>query len=380
MLITIIIFITIMSFLVLIHEFGHFYSAKRQGVEVEEFGIGIPPRLFGKKIKGTLFSINLLPFGGFVKLRGEEGTKDSSKAYDYALKDPLNYLSKKPLQKLEIILAGIFMNVIVTFVVFYVLFLFTNFRTLTLPLLFEYIFPFGKKEILNTAVTGVLPNSPAYVANIENGEVILEVNGNPVYKVEDLRTMLDQSEGEVSILLMDIKTFSREIRSVTLTPTLNEDQSKTIGVILGKAITIDYRDQKALSGILHSVNMLGYTIHVFGTLIQESFSQRNIAPISVAVSGPVGVVAVIDSFVKLDSFDAFVRILDLVGLLSLSLAFMNFLPVPALDGGRAVFAIIELLRGRPIHPKYEAEFHKWGFMALLVLFVLVTIKDFRFFF
>ena len=149
---TLILFIIILSALVLIHEFGHYYVAKKTGVRVEEFGIGIPPRLFGKKIGETIYSVNLLPFGGFVRLSGEDGVDEDH--LEEAISDPENFLSKTPLQRAGIVVAGIVMNALLAVVLYYFFFFFTGFKSLTIPNMFDYEFKFGHVEQINTVVFG----------------------------------------------------------------------------------------------------------------------------------------------------------------------------------------------------------------------------------
>ena len=150
---TLLIFLAILSLLVLVHELGHFLAAKKSGVRVEEFGLGLPPKLFSKKVGETVFSFNLLPFGGFVRLTGEDGLQDGVSRE--AEVDSRSFASKKPLPRAFMLSAGILFNILLAFVLYYFLFFFTGFRSPTIPLYFDYGFRFGETRKIATVVTAM---------------------------------------------------------------------------------------------------------------------------------------------------------------------------------------------------------------------------------
>lgn len=369
---TFLVFMLILSVLVLIHEFGHFFVARKNGVKIEEFGFGLPPKLFGKKYGETEYSLNLLPFGGFVRLLGEEDLKSSE--------DPRNFMSKAPLRRAAILVAGVFMNILLAFALYYVFFISNGFKSLTIPLFFDYNFRFGNQTAINTVVTATQEDSPAVSTGIERGEAIIEVNGVPVYNVTDVRREVNKSQGdELRILLMDVRSVNQDLRTVSITPDINEDGQALLGVLLSKAVTLDYSRTKLLSAPMHSYNMLAYTKSTFSKLISMSFEEKSVEPVSSSVSGPVGIFSVVGSILNNQGKDAVLGLIDLTAMLSLSLAFLNILPFPALDGGRLLFIGIEVLRGKPISASTEAVLHKWGMLLLLLFLVLVTFKDIRVF-
>jgi len=361
---------------VIIHELGHFFVAKWRKVKVEEFGFGLPPKLFGKTKGETEYTFNLLPFGGFVRLLGEEELEDSA--------DPRNFMSKSPMQRAVILVAGVFMNVLLAAFLYYVFFFSTGFKSMTIPLFFDYEFKYGDSSSINTVVTSFVEDSAADVSGVERGEAIIEIDGVPVYNAEDVRTQLKEKSGvEVRLLLMDIRNFDRELRTLTAIPQENDDGTGVLGVLLAKAVTLDYSSgrNKILSGPMHSYNVLAYSSFTLKELVKNSFETKSIAPVSASVSGPVGIYSVVGGILDYDSKMALLGIVDLAALLSLSLALLNALPFPALDGGRLLFVVIEVIRGgRKVSPKVEATVHKWGMIFLLALIVLVTFKDFRTFF
>lgn len=383
MLLTALLFILILSILVLIHEFGHFYAAKRVGVHVEEFGFGLPPKVFGKKIRGTIYSLNLLPFGGFVKLLGEDETDQSS--VENARKNPQNFMSKTPLQKTAIIVAGVFMNTVLAVAIYYVFFLFTGFRSFSVPNYFDYNFRFGQVHEQNTVIMGYGDVSPAKDAAINLGEAVTQIDGVEVRNIEDIHAALKYKVNEeVTVVVKDMRSLNQPERVVVLKPASNEIGDGILGVYLGKSVTLDYTETKLVSGPLHAYNVYGFSIYSFGKLIKSSFIARDISPVSSSVSGPVGIFSIVGGILDYsrtlpDPSErlqmAILGILDLTALFSVSLAFLNIMPFPALDGGRLLFIGVEKLIGKPLSPKVEATFHKFGMVLLLALLVLVTIRD-----
>lgn len=368
--ITFLVFMLILSVLVLIHEFGHYYVAKKNGVKVEEFGFGLPPKIVGKKIGETEFTLNLLPFGGFVRLMGEDALEESN--------NPRHFMSKSPLQRAAILVAGVFMNILLAFFLYYVFLASNNFRSLTIPLFFDYEFRFGDQKRINTVVTATQEGSPAEKAGVERGEAVIEINGQPVYNVSDVRREVSKYPGaEIRVLLVDVRSVERQLRTISITPNVSKEGEVLLGVLLSKAVTIDYNKNKVLSAPMHAYNMLAYTKFTFAKLIGISYDTKSVEPVSSGVSGPIGIFSVVGAILSNEGKDAFLGILDLTAMLSLSLAVLNILPFPALDGGRLLFVVIEIVRGKRVSLQTEAVLHKWGMILLLLFLVLVTFKDIR---
>lgn len=367
------IFILILSVLVLIHELGHFTAAKINGVRVEEFGWGLPPRIYGKKFGETIYSINLLPFGGFVKLTGEDSPEEN-------VKDPHNFAAKTPMQRIVILTAGVFMNVVLAVVVFY-FFMFANgFKTFHMPLLFDYNFRFGHTERIGTVISGIQPGLPAEEAGIALGEAVTEINGIKVNSVPEFKKVLaEQPEHPVTLTLLDLKdTTYASTRKVEVAPVLSEeDGSPVVGVYLMDSVSISYNTfaERALSGFYHSYNMLGYSLSTLGNIFAISFETKDMSLVSDSVSGPVGIYHLVDMVLEYGGPNAWLTLLDYMALMSLSLAFINLMPFPALDGGRIVFVLFEGITKKKPNPKLEAAFHQAGMLVLISLLILVTIRD-----
>lgn len=375
--ITFLVFILILSVLVLVHEFGHFIVSKKLGIKVEEFGLGIPPRIFGKQIGETLYSLNWLPFGGFVKVAGEELEEGQNE--EEAIKDPRNFMSKSPAQRIAVLVAGVTMNMILAVTIFYIVLGFSGFRTQYIPMIFDYTFPFGHENSIGTVITAMQKDSGSEKAGAQVGEAISSIDNIKVNNVTDVRNALKGKEGkEVSVELLDMrKDILGPTRVLKMVPTLDAKGNAVVGVYLTKATSIEYNTpiDKTFAGFLHSYNVLDYSIKALGNLISFSVKEKTLEPVSESVSGPVGIYNIVGGLLKYGGSRVVLTILDFVALMSVSLAFMNILPFPALDGGRVLFVLIEKIRGRRVSQSVENMFHRIGFLLLLGMLVVITIKD-----
>lgn len=348
----------------MIHELGHFIMARRAGIEVEEFGYGLPPRIWGKKIGKTIYSINWLPFGGFVRLKGEDPT-------DKKKNDKDSFWVKTPMQRASVIVAGVFMNFILAVVIFYVALATLGFKV-NLPLLTEHDFKFVN-ETRQVWITVVVDGSPAQQAGIEAGDSLVEANGEQINSLEKLENVIRSSENREITFTVE-NSATNELRTVKATPQFSEKlNAPAIGVGLGELASLNYDTpaQIIFSGFIHSYNTLEYSMKVFGQLIATSVRERDISAVSEGVSGPVGIAAVTGQAVALGPSS----VLQLAALLSLNLAFLNILPIPALDGGRFFFLIVEVLTRKRTHPVLEKWVHTIGFAALIGLILLITYND-----
>lgn len=360
----ILVFILILSVLVMLHELGHFLAAKRAGIGVEEFGFGLPPRLWGKKIGETIYSVNWLPFGGFVRLVGEDSTDKK--------KDQKNSFYVKPLgQRILVVVAGVVANFALAILIFYVVVFALGFKV-SLPLLIEHKFKFVN-ETKQVLVEEVTDGSSAKAAGIEFGDSIVKIDGAQIASIDELQKIVRSSENKELKLILE-NPVNNQRREVMATPVYNEQlKAPALGIGLGELVVLNYDTlpQKLFSGFIHSYNTLDYSLRVFGKLIGYSIRERDITPVSQGISGPVGIASITSQAVALGP----ISVLQLVGLLSLNLGFMNVLPIPALDGGRLFFLIIEAVTRKRVYPTVEKWVHSIGFAILLGLIFLVTYND-----
>lgn len=377
MIIPLILFLVILSFLVLIHELGHFISAKKNGIRVDEFGIGFPPKLFGIKRGETEYTVNALPLGGFVRLFGEEygEVKDpnsKSRAFAY----------KKPHQKALVVAAGVIINLLFGVALMYGLLMTQGYKSDPLPLLFPHTFKFGIQEG-RVMATHLVKGSPAEKAGILPEDIISSyaINDSTTSKnissAQELIQIIKSSSGK-SVHLQTVNAKNGTTKTVTVVPEYNKELKRAIiGVNLIDALVLSYQapHEKVLSGFLHSYNVLEYNYAAVAELVGISFKQKSAAPVSSAVSGPIGIYTVVQDMVKTSGAQLARNIINLMALLSLSLGVMNILPFPALDGGRMVFVIYEWVTKKQVDKRVENITNLVGFVMLMGLAVLVSIND-----
>ncbi|GIW65384.1 MAG: zinc metalloprotease [Candidatus Parcubacteria bacterium] len=334
---TLILFLFFLGILILAHEFGHFLAAKKFGGIVEEFAIGFPPRIFAKKIKGTIYSVGLIIFGGFVKLKGDDNPKD-----------PEGFLNLPAKNKLVIILAGIIFNIILAYFLF------------SLSLIIGY--PVESEKIF---VSGFLNNNTQAARNFQIGDEIVKVRseGNDYFfkSVQELAAFLKSKQGQ-SVEIFYLRKGQLEIKSTVVTP--------PVGFYLAnfslKKVGFPYNFYYAFRETFFNFAKI---INGFYLLIRNLVFKL---PVSLEVVGPVGIYGLFDNVKQF----GFGYVLYFVAVLSLNLAFINLFPLPALDGGRLMFILIEVIRGKKIDYSKEEFIHKIGFVLLFALLIFITIKDF----
>ncbi|OGZ96625.1 MAG: hypothetical protein A2847_00850 [Candidatus Sungbacteria bacterium RIFCSPHIGHO2_01_FULL_50_25] len=347
--------IFLISLLILAHEWGHFYSARALGVKVEEFGFGFPPRVFSKMKNGVRYSFNLLPFGGFVRIFGEHGEEEMSRE---------SFASRAPWQRFIILGAGVFMNAVLAWVLFSVS------AGIGVPQVVE-----GGDGEVPVSILSVAPGSPAESAGVKFGDRIFSLSeGSDVIRVvsgEDVSEFIGSRKGKIVTLTVirgeETKVFSLLARE---NPPAGEG---SLGISMGY---LDVRVVPWYQAPYEGAKTLGRsiwaTLYGFWYLISELLRGRT----SVPVSGPIGIFAFANDIRPLGvSF-----FLHFMGILSVNLAILNFLPIPALDGGRVAFLIFEKIRGKRINPAFENYAHFAGFAILILLMVLVTYRDIQTFF
>jgi len=348
--------------LMALHELGHFLMAKKFGVGVEEFGIGYPPRIFGKKIGKTIYSLNLIPFGAFVKIVGEEGGVESE-----------NSFSKKPVwQRSLIVLGGVISFWIISFILF----------TLIAGV-------WGiEKEVPQNAVlqdknpqiviTYISPASPAEKAGIKIGDVVTTIgladnsggkhNCQKISQIKDIQQFVGQNLGKKIVLT--VKRGNKE-NDIFLVPRKSPPKGEgAVGIGMSRIIKEKYSWWQApLEGALITARVTIKIPVSLAELVVKHFKGEKMS--GVEIVGPVGVAQIMNQFLNygIDKF------LFLVSVISIWLAIFNALPIPALDGGRFLFLVIEGIRKRPIRQEIEQKVTAAFFIALILLMVVVTIMD-----
>ncbi len=386
MLVTILVFLLILSVLVLIHEAGHFFVAKKFGIKVEEFGFGFPPRMFSFKKGETIYSINWLPIGGFVKLYGEDDAGGGSiklkiKNEKLKIEDQNRaFFAKTAWQRATVIVAGVAMNAILAAVIFYAFLGISGFRT-DLPLLSDYKF-FGVNEtkITEVVISAIAKNSPAQKTGLKASTKVISVNGQEIKDSQQFIDIVGRNKGrEIEIAWSNLQ--SNEIHKTKITPRLNpppQEGALGVGLFSISTAVLNYTTpmQKIFSGITHPINLMAYNLDVMVKLVKVSLEKKSTEPLSAGISGPVGIASLTGSILEIQNLkEKILGLLNLAGILSISLAFFNVLPIPALDGGRLFFILIEAFSGRKVNQRFESLAHTIGMVILLALMALITFKD-----
>lgn len=363
MFLSILIFIITLLVLVLIHEFGHFIMAKRFGIKVEEFGFGIPPRLWGKKIGETIYSLNWLPFGGFVRLLGEdeESTLSAKKS---GSKDSRDFRAKPVSKRILVVVAGVTMNLLLAWILFYTVIAAQNFKI---------IYPTLEPAVY---IAKTEQNFPAQKAGLKVGERIISIDNKPVKEIEEARKLI-RSKGEQPLSLKLSDSDGNNIKTVEITPKKSAKGETIIGVVFSPIPFREYKSSSAkiFSGVTYSWDITKLTFaglgNVFKGLWEGKFGQ-----VSKSIAGPVGL-AVVTGEILSSGWAAILPFLWFIGVISLTLAIFNVLPIPALDGGRLLFLVIEAVSGRRVRGDIEKMVHQVGFIILLALAMLITFSDIR---
>ncbi len=381
MLTTLITFVFVLFVLVMIHEAGHFFAARKFGVKVFEFGFGIPPRIFGWRrkaadqrrlnadsrrsyefVKGnqeptpsekTLFSLNWLPIGGFVKIKGE----------NEEIPEQDSFSAQKAWKRIVILSAGVVGNILLAFVLFIPLFSITS----------ETYVPEGvsldgarvhNEQIKITAVT---PGSPAERAGIKDGDTLVSLDSQAFEGVEGVRSYIVEHGNET--MAIELKRES-EIVQTFAKPEWSESQGKPLlGIAMVRSVEMSYPIPLAVvkAGEATAVGFFQIAKGLVGVVINLVQGEGA----GVDVSGPVGIAAMTGQAARM----GFLSLLQFMAILSLNLAFINIIPFPALDGGRILFILIEKLRGKKMRGNIEQVVNTVGFSLLLLLILLVSVKD-----
>ena len=346
-------FIIIFSVVVVSHEFGHFIVAKANGIRVKEFMVGFGPSIFKFKKGETVYKINILPLGGACVYDGMDEIEDSEEDKEEVqgqIKDRSKFLNASPWAKLATLLAGPLFNFILGFIVAFIM---VNMIIIREPV-----------------VTDVIEGGAAEAAGLQAGDRILALNGGKIYLYDEISVFTSYYHGgEVSV------TYQRgdEIGEVTLTPYFDEEHGRYLIGITNDTFVEELHGFDAFKFTWYEMR---YNVLMvwkgLGALITGNINRENVA-------GPVGMVNMVGDIIEETSpygwQTVLVNMLNLTLLLTVNLGVFNMLPVPALDGGRILFALVEIVRGKPVPPKKEAYVHLAGMVLLLIIVVAVFFND-----
>ena len=319
------------SILIIIHELGHFTLAKLNGVCVEEFAIGMGPKLFGFKGKETEYNLRVLPFGGFVRMLGEEGG---------AIKDNRAFNAKTPLQKISIIVAGATMNYVLALLIFG---------------LIALNFGFAKPVVSEVAL-----NSPAQKADLRVGDRLLKVDNSTINTTSDLKLGVILAKGDAITLEIE-RNGEKIIKEIV--PTID----KTGNLVIG--ITHEFVKNPTIGESI--VKIVDIVISIMETFKSLKMMFTGEANFKTDVGGPITIVKMSSQAAKAGIW----TLMEFTAFMSVQLAVFNLLPLPALDGGLILIQILELITRKKIPEKFVGVVNSVGFALLMLLMVVVTLKD-----
>lgn len=314
---------------ILFHEFGHFIIAKMVGVKVNEFSIGMGPKIFQKQKGETKYSIRALPIGGYVSMEGEDENSD----------DPRSFNRVPAISRIAVVVAGATMNFILAIIVLSIV-----------------SFNVGMPT---TTVLETVENSPAENVGIQTGDRIININNNKIDNWDSIVDEINSSDPNENMSVTVLR--DGETKVFNLTPELSDDSRVIIGIVP----TSERSFVSAIRGGFQKTReMLMLMFDFIKMLFRGKVSTKDL-------SGPVGVIYTIGEAAKY----GFINLLYLMGFISINLGFFNLLPLPALDGSRILFLFLEIIRGKAIDPEKEGFIHFIGFVLLILLMLTVTYSD-----
>jgi regulator of sigma E protease len=329
------------SFLILAHEAGHFFMARKFNMKVEEFGFGLPPRIWGKKRGETIYSINLLPFGGFVRIAGETDKPNDDLNKEIKEEDKKRFFYyQKPRNKALVTIAGVLVNFFIGWI------------------LISLVFMIGQP--FSVIIGKVMPNSAASRVGILEGDLILNFSNE-----DDLKDYISSNPNKE--ITLNIQRGKDKIE-VKLIPELKDGKGFAGIAFSGGEIKKERPDKALIKGLITSAQIVKMNAIGFYNLVTNLIQGKGLIE---GVMGPVGIV----SFSKKIGDANLIYLLNLFGIISISLAFINLMPFPALDGGRLLFVLIEKIKGSPVSYKIESIINGIGFALLLLLIVVITFRD-----
>jgi regulator of sigma E protease len=358
---SIVIFLIILAILILAHEFGHFLVAKRAGIRADEFGIGFPPRIWGKKFGETIYSINWIPFGGFVRIFGEDPSDEATSGPDSSR----SFINKPSFTKAAVLGAGVAMNLFMGWLLLAVSFMSSS------PSFADMIVetPHASTQ---TIIMGVEEGSPAGLAGLSKGDLVLGLGrsdgSNRLSEISpvSISNFILRSEGQPLNIAVE---RDEKLMELSVTPTEGIVEGRpAVGIMTGLSATALAPHVAVFEAAKASFELSGLFIVSLFDFVADAITGR--ADFT-QITGPVGIVAIGSETVGLGFF----YLISFAALISINLAVINLLPIPALDGGRLFFLAIETIKRKPLSPKMVNTLNAAGFAILIILMLAVTWND-----
>lgn len=324
--------IFVFLFVILFHEFGHFVVAKSVGIRVNEFSIGMGPKLYQRKKGETEYTIRALPIGGYVSMEGEDEDSD----------DPRGMANVSPWARMAVMAAGAIMNFILAIIVFSIVSFYVGTPT--------------------NIVGETLPGSPAEKIGMVEGDRINAIDGSKVKSWNDVIENISQRKVGEEIELRVENVNKEGIEKTLILKTEESDDGRAVIGIVPYSERGFFKSIKG--GFVQTGTMIKSMFTVFGMLITGQLGRGQL-------SGPIGVINAIGQAAK----SGFINVLYFMGFISVNLGFFNLLPIPALDGSRILFTLVEIIRGKPLDPEVEGRIHFVGFVLLISLMLFVSYSD-----
>lgn len=371
MIVTILIFVLVLGLLIFVHELGHFLTARRNGIKAEEFGFGFPPRIFGfvfddftKKfrwVKGdeevvsphTVYSLNWIPLGGFVRIKGED--RESTTA-----NDPDSFVHKSAWVRFKVLVAGVVMNFFLAWVLLSIVLM------IGFP---QQVDPAKRSQypVTQVQILQVQEGTPAKDMGLIAGDVLLKLDAIPVKNLAVVTEYIATHRGQSIAVTVQ---RGKETLVFQGTPRVETPEGEgALGISFSETAVVRYGWFESLwKGAQETVAKTTEIFVALGRMIASVFTGEKVA---MDIAGPVGIVYLTKQMSEL----GIAYLLYFAAILSINLGIINALPIPALDGGRILFVLIEKIKGSPVSSKVEGYIHQIGFLLLLFLMAWVTLSD-----
>lgn len=351
MVLTIVSFIIVLGVLVFIHEFGHYITAKKSDIMVSEFALGFGPKLLSKEVGETVYSIRAIPLGGFCNMVGEFPADDSMpeeerEVYDQAKENGRLFTQKSAFKRLAVILMGPIMNFLLAAFIFILVFAVFGVPTST-----------TEEAILGE----VIPQQPAAEAGLRANDRILAINGQEINSWEEMSELI-RANAEQQIIIRYQR--SEVVNTINLTPVLSEDSNQGVIGVYPQLVRESVSIGRSINlGISQTYQVFKMTILGFVQMFRDSSTED--------IGGPIMIASIIGQAARV----GLLNVLNWTAIISINLGIINLLPFPALDGGRILFIIIEMVRGKAVDPRKESYVHMIGFAILMLLMIFIIYND-----